>query len=48
MGRGTWWLPGWLSRVVPNVDIEGRALTQEIEAEEAPPAPLDLPPAPAD
>jgi uncharacterized membrane protein YdfJ with MMPL/SSD domain len=48
MGRGTWWLPAWLSRVVPNVDIEGRALTQELEAEEAPPAPLDLPPAPAD
>jgi uncharacterized membrane protein YdfJ with MMPL/SSD domain len=28
MGRGTWWLPAWLSKVVPHVDIEGKAITE--------------------
>ncbi len=28
MGRGTWWLPAWLSRVVPHVDIEGTAIAE--------------------
>ena len=22
-GAGVWWLPGWLARVLPHVDIEG-------------------------
>src|SRR4029077_4603561 len=22
-GRGMWWLPGWLDRIVPNVSVEG-------------------------
>ena len=26
LGRGAWWLPRWLSRALPNVDIEGQAL----------------------
>lgn len=26
LGRGAWWLPGWLDRLLPNVDIEGAAL----------------------
>ncbi len=34
MGRGTWWLPGWLARVVPEVDIEGRGLEEKRRAEE--------------
>ncbi len=25
-GRWAWWLPGWLDRVLPNVDVEGAAL----------------------
>lgn len=25
-GRGAWWLPRWLDRVLPNVDIEGDSL----------------------
>ncbi|WP_369009200.1 MMPL family transporter [Actinomadura sp. BRA 177] len=25
-GRAAWWLPGWLARVVPNVDVEGERL----------------------
>jgi putative drug exporter of the RND superfamily len=24
-GGATWWLPGWLARVLPHVDIEGEA-----------------------
>jgi RND superfamily putative drug exporter len=26
LGRGAWWIPRWLDRVLPNVDIEGGAL----------------------
>jgi RND superfamily putative drug exporter len=26
LGRSAWWLPGWLERILPNVDIEGAAL----------------------
>jgi RND superfamily putative drug exporter len=26
LGRGAWWLPRWLDRIIPNVDIEGAAL----------------------
>jgi len=24
-GKAVWWLPGWLSRVLPHVDIEGES-----------------------
>lgn len=23
LGRGNWWLPGWLDRLLPRIDIEG-------------------------
>jgi uncharacterized membrane protein YdfJ with MMPL/SSD domain len=52
MGRGTWWLPGWLDRVVPEVDIEGRGLEERRHAEEdadagtPPPPPPEPPPTP--
>jgi RND superfamily putative drug exporter len=26
LGRAAWWLPAWLERVLPNVDVEGRSL----------------------
>ena len=26
LGRSAWWLPRWLDRVIPNVDVEGAAL----------------------
>ncbi|QEO14423.1 MMPL family transporter [Agromyces intestinalis] len=26
VGRGAWWLPRWLDRIIPNVDVEGAAL----------------------
>ncbi|WP_063775580.1 MMPL family transporter [Actinoplanes rectilineatus] len=28
LGRSAWWLPQWLGRILPNVDIEGAALVQ--------------------
>jgi RND superfamily putative drug exporter len=27
LGNAAWWLPRWLARVLPRVDIEGEALT---------------------
>ncbi|HWM34847.1 MAG TPA: MMPL family transporter, partial [Pseudolysinimonas sp.] len=26
LGRGAWWFPAWLERIVPDVDVEGAAL----------------------
>jgi len=26
LGKSAWWLPGWLNRILPNVDVEGEAL----------------------
>jgi RND superfamily putative drug exporter len=26
LGRTAWWLPRWLDRLLPNVDVEGAAL----------------------
>ena len=26
LGRATWWLPRWLGRVLPRIDIEGEGL----------------------
>jgi putative drug exporter of the RND superfamily len=41
-GAGVWWLPGWLERLLPHVDIEG-------EAEQPAPAPgPELQPVPDD
>lgn len=31
MGRATWWMPKWLDRILPNLDVEGQALEQEYE-----------------
>lgn len=28
-GRGAWWLPRWLDKILPNVDVEGSALERE-------------------
>jgi RND superfamily putative drug exporter len=32
LGRAAWWLPRWLDRLLPSIDVEGAAL-------DAPPAP---------
>lgn len=31
-GRAAWWMPKWLGRLLPNVDIEGEQLREHIEA----------------
>jgi RND superfamily putative drug exporter len=28
LGRSAWWLPRWLNRILPNVDVEGEKLTR--------------------
>ena len=32
--RANWWLPAWLDRILPNVDIEGEKLVDELESAE--------------
>ncbi|WP_033296360.1 MMPL family transporter [Amycolatopsis jejuensis] len=32
LGRGAWWLPKWLDRILPNVDVEGERLVRELGA----------------
>ncbi|WP_329274343.1 MMPL family transporter [Streptomyces sp. NBC_01451] len=27
LGKAAWWMPGWLDRILPRVDVEGEALT---------------------
>jgi len=33
MGDANWWIPGWLDRVLPTIDIEGEAALPEPEME---------------
>ncbi|MEO3745915.1 MMPL family transporter [Plantactinospora sp. B5E13] len=35
LGRAAWWLPGWLARILPSVDIEGERLRHHLGAVEA-------------
>ncbi|MFD4291629.1 MMPL family transporter [Rhodococcus sp. NPDC058505] len=39
LGDKAWWLPKWLDRILPNVDIEGEKLRRELPDEQASPAP---------
>jgi RND superfamily putative drug exporter len=32
VGRGAWWLPRWLDKIIPNVDVEGAALERRHHA----------------
>jgi len=44
MGDANWWIPGWLDRLLPTIDIDGEAGLPEPELELVPaaaPAPLD-------
>ncbi|MFF2551284.1 MMPL family transporter [Nocardia sp. NPDC058058] len=43
MGHGAWWIPQWLNRILPDIDVEGAKL----RVLQRPPAPLD-PPVPVD
>ena len=36
MGDANWWLPGWLDRIIPNLDIEGESALPEPEYEVTP------------
>ncbi|MFD1715383.1 MMPL family transporter [Amnibacterium flavum] len=38
VGEGAWWLPRWLDRIVPDVDVEGAALERKHHLVEADPA----------
>ncbi|UUU21563.1 MMPL family transporter [Streptomyces sp. DSM 40750] len=38
LGDKAWWLPKWLDRALPRVDVEGEALTRRPETEPAPAA----------
>jgi RND superfamily putative drug exporter len=29
MGKAAWWMPKWLDRILPDVDVEGAALERE-------------------
>ena len=40
MGDGNWWIPAWLDRLLPTIDIEGEAALPEPELE-ADPVPED-------
>ncbi|MFE6913359.1 MMPL family transporter [Streptomyces rubiginosohelvolus] len=33
LGKKAWWLPGWLDRALPNVDVEGEKLQQQLTDE---------------
>ncbi|MFJ4899829.1 MULTISPECIES: MMPL family transporter [unclassified Streptomyces] len=33
LGKRAWWLPRWLDRVLPNVDVEGEGLRKELGAD---------------
>ncbi|GLY93977.1 MMPL family transporter [Actinoplanes sp. NBRC 103695] len=30
LGRSAWWLPKWLDRILPNVDVEGERLSKQL------------------
>ncbi|GAA2715220.1 MULTISPECIES: MMPL family transporter [Streptomyces] len=30
LGKAAWWLPAWLSRILPNVDVEGEGLQKQL------------------
>ena len=35
LGRAAWWMPKWLDKILPTLDIEGTALEEEWEAKRA-------------
>jgi RND superfamily putative drug exporter len=47
LGDRNWWLPGWLDRILPRLDIEGAAGLPEPELESPPEPEADRPREPA-
>ena len=45
LGDRNWWLPGWLDRLLPNIDVEGRGVTDDELGNPEPP--VKEPPVPA-
>ncbi|GAA5216630.1 MMPL family transporter [Streptomyces thinghirensis] len=43
LGTKAWWLPKWLDRLLPNVDVEGEKLHKELGDTTAPPEPAREP-----
>ncbi len=43
LGDAAWWLPKWLGRVLPNVDVEGERLQRRLPSGPPPPAPRIAP-----
>jgi RND superfamily putative drug exporter len=39
LGNANWWIPSWLDRLLPNLDIEGSEATEELDAAPPPPPP---------
>nr|WP_281536099.1 MMPL family transporter [Cryobacterium breve] len=33
LGKAAWWLPKWLDRILPNVDMDGHALEERSESQ---------------
>ncbi|WP_237195000.1 MMPL family transporter [Rothia nasimurium] len=41
LGEKAWWLPAWLDRLLPDLDVEGTKLEAQAHEEEAAPAPTE-------
>ncbi|MET8079068.1 MMPL family transporter [Streptomyces sp. NPDC005303] len=39
-GRGAWWLPAWLDRILPDLDVEGTSLQKTAPADRKEPQPV--------
>jgi RND superfamily putative drug exporter len=39
-GRGAWWLPAWLDRILPDLDVEGTSLHKAAPADRKEPQPV--------
>lgn len=39
-GRGAWWLPAWLDRILPDLDVEGSSLRKAAPADRREPEPV--------
>jgi len=37
LDKAAWWLPGWLDRHLPDLDVEGAKLLDRLEADDTPP-----------
>jgi RND superfamily putative drug exporter len=33
LGEKAWWIPRWLDRILPDVDVEGASLARSLEAD---------------